>query len=148
VASALIVAVCSDIGMSFDGAWKAAAVCAVALAIEFSALLWQERRQRSLVGRGLLVLVAATGLGAMGLAVYAGLHANLDLSCLGGDAPPPPVLSPAEEAAMRQADALYHTLLTVDTLVALAYLATFSLALMGAVFVMAKRRAVRRLRAR
>jgi hypothetical protein len=148
VASALIIALCSDIGLSFDGEWKAAAVCAVALAVEFSALLWQERRQRSLVGRGLLVLIATAGLGAMGLAVYAGLHANVDLSCLGGGAPPPPVLSPAEEAAMRQAEAVSQTLYIVDTLVAFAYLATLSLALMGAVFVTAKRRAVRRLRAR
>jgi hypothetical protein len=132
--------------LSFDGEWKAAAVCAVALAIEFTALLWQERRHRSLVGRGLLALVAATGLGATGLAVFAGLHVTQELPCFG--APPPLSPSPAEVAAVQRAEALYHTLYTVDTLVVFAYLATLSLAFMGVVFVTGKRRAVRRLRAR
>jgi hypothetical protein len=90
VASMLIIAACASPALSFDGESKATAACVVALVIEFSVLLWQdrqERRHRSLVGQGLLVLVAVTGLGATGLALFAGLHATQELPCSGAPLP-------------------------------------------------------------
>lgn len=57
-----------------EGEWKAAALCSVILSLEFCMLLWQSRRRQPALSWGILAPVAATGIGAAGLAIAAGYY--------------------------------------------------------------------------
>jgi hypothetical protein len=118
----------------FEGEWKAAALCAVVLTVEFSVLLFSYHASPSLIGRGFLSLVAGTALVEIGLALFAGWHATMGLPCFGV----PGLYSSAED--VQRADAAYQTLAVVDALALLGCVATVALVIVGAVRLAWRRR--------
>ena len=137
--SALVIALCVYANSfrfisdgPFEGQWKAAALCSVILSVEFGVLLGWSRRRQYPFGLGIAAPVAATAIGAAGLALFAGWHATQGLSCFDG-----PGLHPMYP---QQADAAYQTLVIVDALAVLACIATAILVVVGAVRLLRARR--------
>lgn len=118
----------------FEGDWKAAALCSVILSVEFGVLLWRSRRRQYPFGWGIIAPVAATAIGAAGLALFAGWHATQGLPCFGA-----PVIQPTV-AEVQQASAAYQTLVIVDALAILACVATGIFVVAGAIRLLRARR--------
>ncbi len=110
----------------FAGQWKAAALCSVILSVEFCILLWQSRRRPPSCGWEIAAPVAATAIGAAGLALFAGQQATQGLPCFGAS-----ILHPTV-AQTQQMSAAYQTLVIVDALAILACVATAILVVTGA----------------